>query len=140
MNLNKNIISQGIRNLVEDNDILFKQNLIYVLSNKLNDCIQDISKNCQKNLLNPKEQNTNITENINQFIGFIESHKDHKNDRLILKDNCVINIKESEIKNLKMLFENLNTKNREKMSEKIFKNAENLKNHIKFYGQVKELL
>jgi|688.fasta_scaffold599118_2 hypothetical protein len=140
MNLNKNIIQSGINDLIKENEELFKQNLIYVLTNKLNETVNNLEHDVKKILLKPKKQDTLVTENIEQFIEFINSYKNHKEHRLMLKNKAVINITESEIMSLKILFESLNAKNREKMAKSIFENAENLKNHVEFYSKVKGLI
>lgn len=140
MNFTKNIIHRGIQELILENDEFFKQNLIYALSNKLNESMEIIQQDSQQNLLKTKFQDTEITEGVEQFIEFINSYEDHKNHRLILKNKAVINITESEIKALKILFESLNNKNRQKMAKSIFENAENLKNHVEFYNQIKGII
>jgi len=140
MNLNKNIIQSGINELIEENEESFKQSLIYVLSNKLNETVNNLEHDVKKVLLKPKKQDTLVTENIEQFIEFINSYENHKEHRLMLKNKAVINITESEIASLKILFESLNAKNREKMAESIFENAENLKTHVEFYNKVKGLI
>lgn len=140
MNFTKNIIHRGIQELIIDNDEFFKQNLIYALSSKLNESIQTIKQESQQNLLKEKFQNTEITESVEQFVEFINSYEEHKNHRLILKNKAVINITESEIRALKILFESLSNKNRQNMAKSIFENPENLKNHVEFYNQVKGLI
>lgn len=140
MNLNKNIIQSGINDLIKENEESFKQSLIYVLSNKLNETVNDLEHDVKKVLLKPKKQDTLVTENIEQFIEFINSYENHKEHRLMLKNKAVINITESEIMSLKILFESLNAKNREKMAKSIFEDAENLKNHVEFYIKVKGLI
>jgi len=140
MNLNKNIIQSGINDLIEENEESFKQNLIYVLSNKLNETVNNLEYDVKKILLKPKKEDTLVTEDIEQFIEFINSYENHKEHRLILKNKAVINITESEIMSLKILFECLNAKNRKKMAKSIFENAENLKTHVEFYNKVKGLI
>jgi len=140
MNLNKNIIQSGINDLIEENEESFKQNLIYVLSNKLNETVNNLEYDVKKILLKPKKEDTLVTEDIEQFIEFINSYENHKEHRLILKNKAVINITESEIMSLKILFECLNAKNRKKMAKSIFENAENLKTHVDFYNKVKGLI
>lgn len=129
----KNIIHRGINELVEENEDLFKQNLMYALAFKLNETIELTKINIQNKLLKLPDQNTEITEDIKIFLNFVENYIHNPTDKILLKDSSVININEEDIKSIKMLFENLSPKNRQKMAESIFESNESFKQHLNFY-------
>ena len=140
MTYTKNIIHRGINELIEDNQELFKQNLMYALAFKLNESVESIKINTQNKLLMTAEQNTVVTEDIQILLNFLESYKESPTDKILLKDNSVININEEDIKSVKMLFEGLSPENRQKMAESIFENNETFKQHINFYKDTKGLI
>ena len=57
----KNLIQRGINELIEENDDLFKQNLMYALAFKLNESIEYAKIDIQNKLLQVPQQNTEIT-------------------------------------------------------------------------------
>jgi hypothetical protein len=67
-------------------------------------------------------------------------YKIQPTDKILLKNNDVININESEIKSIQMLFEQLSPQNREKMAETIFNDTETFKQHLNFYKETQELI
>jgi hypothetical protein len=136
----KNLIQRGINELIEENDDLFKQNLMYALAFKLNESIEYAKIDIQNKLLQVPQQNTEITEEIQILLNFLEGYSQSPTDKILLKDNSVININEEDIKSVKMLFENLSPKNRQIMAESIFDNNESFKQHINFYKNSEALI
>ena len=136
----KNLIKRGVEELIESNEDLFKQNLIYALSIKLNESVETAKLDIQNEIFKPVFKNTTITEDVNNFVNFLNGYKNNPTDKILLKDKSLININESEIKSLQMLFENLSPKNRQKMAETIFDNQETFKQHINFYKDTEALV
>jgi hypothetical protein len=140
MSYAKNIIQRGISELVSRNDELFKQNLMYALSFKLNESIETTKIETQNKIFKSVPVSTNITEDVAIFLNFLNSYKIQPTDKILLKNNDVININESEIKSIQMLFEQLSPQNREKMAETIFNDTETFKQHLNFYKETQELI
>lgn len=136
----KNLIQRGINELVEENEDLFKQNLMYALAFKLNESVELTKIDIQNRLLKVHTKDTVLTEEIQIFLNFLEGYNQNPTDKILLKDNSVININEEDIKSIKMLFENLSPKNRQKMAESIFENNESFKQHINFYKDSEALI
>lgn len=140
MSYTKNIIQRGISDLIEKNDDLFKQNLMYALSFKLNESIEYTKIETQNKIFKSVPTTTEITEDVSIFLNFLNTYKSESTDKILLKNNDVINITESEIKSIQMLFEQLNPKNRQKMAETIFNDSETFKQHLNFYKETQELI
>lgn len=136
----KNLIHRGINELIEENEDLFKQNLMYALAFKLNESIELTKIEIQNKLLELPLQTTEITEEVQIFLNFVEGYFQNPTDKILLKDNSVININEEDIKSVKMLFENLSPKNRQLMAESIFESNESFKQHLNFYKNSEALI
>lgn len=136
----KHLIKKGVEELIEDNQEFFKQNLIYALSMKMNESVEATRTDIQNKIFKPAFKETELTEDVKNFINFLNGYKNEKTDKILLKNNSVININESEIKALQMLFEGLNPKNRQKMAETIFNDQETFKQHINFYKDTESLI
>lgn len=136
----KNLIHRGINELIEENEDLFKQNLMYALAFKLNESIELTKVDIQNKLLKLPLQTTEVTEDVQIFLNFVEGYFKNPTDKILLKDNSVININEEDIKSVKMLFENLSPKNRQTMAENIFESNESFKQHLNFYKNSEALI
>lgn len=129
-----------MQHLIQKNEPMFKKSLIDVLSFKLNENINFLTLQINKNLLHSKYKSTELTENMKLFIEFLESYDPKTNTKLKLKNDSVINITEEEITEIKSLFNQLSPNNRQKMAETIFENKNSLDQHLEFYGKTKVLI
>jgi hypothetical protein len=130
-NISRKLLKNGIQALLEQKETYFKKNVIKSLSIKLNDAITDVLTETNKNLLHSSKSLKNSKE-LQTFLTILE-----KKEKIILKDNSIINITENEACALKELFEHLNTKNRQKMIETVFDSSNNYNQHIEFYNNAK---
>ena len=130
-NISRKLLKNGIQALLEQKETYFKKNVIKSLSIKLNDAITDVLTETNKNLLHSSKSLKNSKE-LQTFLTILE-----KKEKIILKDNSIINITENEAYALKELFEHLNTKNRQKMIETVFDSSNNYNQHIEFYNNAK---
>jgi hypothetical protein len=130
-NISRKLLKNGIQALLEQKETYFKKNVIKSLSIKLNDAITDVLTETNKNLLHSNKSLKNSKE-LQTFLTILE-----KKEKIILKDNSIINITENEAYALKELFEHLNTENRQKMIETVFDSSNNYNQHIEFYNNAK---
>lgn len=130
-NISRKLLKNGINALLEQKETYFKKNVIKSLSIKLNDAITDVLTETNKNLLHSSKSLKNSKE-LQTFLTILE-----KKEKIILKDNSIINITENEAYALKELFEHLNTENRQKMIETVFDSSDNYNQHIEFYNNAK---
>ena len=130
-NISRKLLKNGINALLEQKETYFKKNVIKSLSIKLNDAITDVLNETNKNLLHSSKSLKNSKE-LQTFLTILE-----KKEKIILKDNSIINITENEAYALKELFEHLNTENRQKMIETVFDSSDNYNQHIEFYNNAK---
>jgi|LakMenEpi03Aug12_release.lakeMendotaPanAssembly.Ray.scaffolds.fasta_scaffold06499_6 hypothetical protein len=130
-NISRKLLKNGIQALLEQKETYFKKNVIKSLSIKLNDAITDVLTETNKNLLHSSKSLKNSKE-LQTFLTILE-----KKEKIILKDNSIINITENEAYALKELFEHLNTENRQKMIETVFDSSNNYNQHIEFYNNAK---
>jgi len=130
-NISRKLLKNGIQALLEQKETYFKKNVIKSLSIKLNDAITDVLTETNKNLLHSSKSLKNSKE-LQTFLTILE-----KKEKIILKDNSIINITENEAYALKELFEHLNTENRQKMIETVFDSSNNYNQHIDFYNNAK---
>ena len=129
--ISRKLLKNGIHALLEQKETYFKKNVIKSLSIKLNDAITDVLTETNKNLLHSSKSLKNSKE-LQTFLTILE-----KKEKIILKDNSIINITENEAYALKELFEHLNTENRQKMIETVFDSSNNYNQHIEFYNNAK---
>jgi len=130
-NISRKLLKNGIQALLEQKETYFKKNVIKSLSIKLNNAISDVLTETNKNLLYSSKSLKNSKE-LQTFLTILE-----KKEKIILKDNSIINITENEAYALKELFEHLNTENRQKMIETVFDSSNNYNQHIEFYNNAK---
>lgn len=136
MNPTKILLKNGIKSILFENEEQFKTNIVQTLSIKLNDSINDVKTEVEKNLFS-EEILTNKTPQIDYFVSFMEAFVP---GTFVFQDGSVLNITEQNVKEVKELFEQLNPESREKMASEIFQNAQTFSQHIDFSKKVQELL
>lgn len=129
----KILLKNGINGLANLDEEYFKQNITDAIALKLNEGLKDIYEESSKNLLK-RNQTTEFSETLKEFIDFVEHFKEGKYK---FKNNSTLNITESQIQNIKELFDSLSSKNRNLMAQKIFEDSEKFKEHIEFYNKAK---
>lgn len=131
--ISNKLIKNGIQALIEDEELYFKNNLIHSLSIKLNTAISQILNETYQNLLY-KQENLNEFLETKLFIDVLNTKQ-----KILLKDNSIINITENDARSLTLLFENLNTKNKETMVKSIFNSSLQFNQHLNLANKVKGL-
>lgn len=134
--MTKLLLKHGIEGLLEQNEEFFKNNITRALALKLNENVQ-LTKNAISQKLLNKPETTAPSENLNEFLSFISNFKSGTHT---FKNGSNINITESDIKDLKELFESLNPINREKMVSEILVDGTAFKQHLNFFQKAKVLL
>jgi hypothetical protein len=132
----KNLLENGIKGLANLEEDYFKENITHAIAFKLNESMKEVYEDSLKNLFY-REENTNPTTEILEFIDFVQNFREGKYK---FKNNSVLNINESQMQSLKELFDFLSPKNRETMAKEIFEDSNNFKGHLEFYNQVKGLI
>lgn len=130
------LLDNGIKELANLEEEYFKKNVLDALSLKLNESLKEVFVESSANML-VSRPNTKSTLELKQFIEFVENFKPGK---FVFKNNSVLNIDESQIEDIKELFDLLSDKSRKIMTEEIFKDSTSFKNHIEFYNKAKGLL
>jgi hypothetical protein len=130
------LIKKGLNGLLFEDEYYFKDNIVKTISFKLNESIKETKIKLQNKLFF-KNSFTEPNSKISAFIQFVENFKPGK---YTFKNGSNINISDSDIKNLKRLFESLSCENRKKMAETIFETPQSLAEHIEISNKTKGLL
>jgi len=133
------ILKSGIQSLIYESDEAFKKSLINALSFKLNEAIKEVQDTTCSGILKLEEK-TEINEDINNFIEFVENYDPKSSNRLNFKNNTSINISEQDMEKLKVLFNFLNSDNRKTMTKTLFENAYGLKKTLNFYETAQKVI
>lgn len=133
------ILKSGIQSLIYESDEAFKKSLINSLSFKLNEAIKEVQDTTCSGILKLEEK-TEINEDINNFIEFVENYDPKSSNRLNFKNNTSINISEQDMEKLKVLFNFLNSDNRKTMTKTLFENAYGLKKTLNFYETAQKVI
>jgi hypothetical protein len=136
MDTNALLLKHGLESLIAENDNAFKQKISQALALKLNNSFKEIKENVSKKLLF-QNLSTDTTPELNEFVDFVQNFKP---GNYTFKNGSIINILESEMEELKELFESLSPKNRQKMVSEIFDSGIVFKQHIEFSKKAKKLL
>jgi hypothetical protein len=132
----KILLKNGIHGMIREDEDYFKNNIIQSLSFKLNDALQEASNALKEKVLVSKTT-TPDAKSLKIFVEFVNNFKTGK---FKFKDETVINITESDIENIKYLFEGLSPKNRIKMTQEVFKSSNNFRQHIEFSKSAKGII
>lgn len=133
------ILKNGIKDLANNNESLFKKSLIDVLSFKLNESLENTENITKNRLLETKEKVTKITPEIKIFLEFLNDYSTETVTKIKLKNDSILNITEENIKNIKALFDQLKPENRQLMAETIFNDTAAFQQHLEFYEKTKAL-
>lgn len=133
------ILESGIKDLIKENDLAFKRSLINSLSLKLNESIKDIEKEFKSKMMLNIEQNVSSNQ-IKEFVEFVEDYDPKLKNKLKLKNGTFINISESDFNSLKKMFDTLNNKNREIFVGEITESPAKLKSNLEFYKKAQRIL
>lgn len=133
------ILESGIKDLIKENDLAFKRSLINSLSLKLNESIKDIEKEFKSKMMLNIEQNVSSNQ-IKEFVEFVENYDPKLKNKLKLKNGTLINISESDFNSLKKMFDTLNNKNREIFVGEITESPAKLKSNLEFYKKAQRIL
>lgn len=132
------ILKNGIKSLIFESEIAFKKSLLNSLSIKLNNAIFEVENSFKEKMFESKFY-TELDEDMKYFIEFVENYDSKINNKLKLKNNTTINIKDTEMKDLKEFFNSLNPSNRKVLVKSILENSGELKNNLNFYQMAKGL-
>lgn len=133
------ILKNGINSLIYESDEAFKKSLINSLSFKLNEALKETQSSFSSKMLFD-EQTTEVNEDVESLLVFLENYDPESNYSLNLKNNTSINIKEHEAENLKVFFNTISTKNRKIMASKLLENVNGVKNTLNFYKMAEKVI
>ena len=133
------ILESGIKDLIFSDELSFKKSLINSLSLKLNEAIKEVESDFKKTVM-IKNEITEENKNIKKFIYFIENYHPQLKNKLEIENGILININESDLQNLKEMFNSLNSKNRLAFVNEIFESSAKIKENIEFYKKAKRIL
>jgi hypothetical protein len=131
--INKTLLKNGIRGMISENEGYFKENVIKTLSYKLNESLKEVRHAIGQSVF-MEEDITKNTKEVQNLVNFCESFKPGKYK---FKDDFVLNITESDIENVKWLFEHLGSDARQKMAGNLFKSPSDFKQHVEFSKSIK---
>jgi hypothetical protein len=137
MDLSTKILKNGIKNLLEDEDVAFKKSLSDCLSFKLNEAINEVKLNLKEKLF-VNEEVTKESEELKYFIEFVTKYDPKINNKIKLKNQSYVSLTESEFNDLVSLFDGLSPSNRQIMLENILNTPHQLKSNIIFYKNYKK--
>lgn len=134
--ITKILLKNGIKEMINENEEYFKQNITHSLSLKLNSCISETKKEIQKNIFT-EEFTTEPTQEIKYFVSFLEAFKPGK---FTFKDGSSINISEEDLNHVTKLFEKLNPEKRQILVKDLFESAYTFESNLNFAQKVKGLV
>lgn len=139
MDVSSIILKSGINSLIYESDESFKKSLINSLSFKLNEAVKEIQKDFSSKLFISKDE-TVVNEDISLFLNFVENYNSKTNKSLKLKNGSTINISENDLTKIKVLFNSLNSKNRQTMVKELLESQTGLKRTLEFYEKSKKVI
>lgn len=139
MDVSSIILKSGINSLIYESDESFKKSLINSLSFKLNEAVKEIQKDFSSKLFISKDE-TVVNEDISLFLNFVENYNPKTNKSLKLKNGSTINISENDLTKIKVLFNSLNSKNRQTMVKELLESQTGLKKTLEFYEKSKKVI
>ena len=101
--------------------------------------IKDIEKEFKSKMMLNIEQNVSSNQ-IKEFVEFVENYDPKLKNKLKLKNETLINISESDFNSLKKMFDTLNNKNREIFVGEITESPAKLKSNLEFYKKAQRIL
>lgn len=130
-----------IENLMEGEEDLFVSGLEQELDTRKQDLCKNLSIKIFENLTNYASSKV-IEENkdIQKLITLLNESQRNKKVKIEFKNASIINISESEIQPLRLLFDQLNDKNKKHLAENIFATPSFFKETLKFAKTIKGLL
>lgn len=134
-------VQKLIENLAEGEEDLFKIGL----ANELNIRKQDLCKQLSSAIFeqfHKIEDSTDFTEdkNVQKLIKLSEEVNKNKSVKVEFKNASIINILESDFSAIKLLFDNLNDKNKIILAKNLFEEPSYFKRTLEFAKQIKGLI
>jgi len=133
------ILESGINDLIKENDSAFKKSLINSLSLKLNKAIKEVENEFKSKMLMSSDRYS-LSDEIKEFVEFVENYDPKLKNKLKLKNGTLINISETDFDNLKEMFDTLNNKNRKIFVKEITESPAKLKSNLDFYKKAQRVL
>lgn len=134
-------VHKFVENLIEGDEDLFLNGLKQELSLRKHDLCKSISNKIFESLTKSYiHKNINETEDIKRLIEILSESKQNKSVKIQFKNASIINISESELESLKLLFDQLNEKNQTHMAKHIFDTPRYFKEILYFAKTTKGLL
>jgi hypothetical protein len=133
------ILESGIKDLLREDEISFKKSLINSLSLKLNESIKEIQNDFKSTMMLNVEKPVCL-DDIKNFNEFVENYDNKTKNKIKFKNGSHVIVNENDFKNLKEMFDTLNSKNRLTFVEEIMESPAKLKNNLEFYKKAKRIL
>lgn len=130
-----------VENLIDGEEDLFFSGLQQELDTRKQDLCKTLSGKIFENLTGSYDSKI-IEENqdIKKLITLLTEIKVNKKAKIEFKNASIINISESEIEPLKLLFDQLNDKNKKHLAKNIFETPNFFRETLKFAKTIKGLL
>lgn len=134
-------VHKFVENLIEGDEDLFLNGLKQELSLRKHDLCKTISNKIFESLTQCYiHKNINNNEDIQKFIKILNEAKQNKTVKIQFKNASIINISESELEPLKLLFDQLNEKNQTHMAKYVFETPRFFREILHFAKTTKGLL
>jgi len=137
-NIEKIILKNGINSILFEEEEYLKHNIQKVLVLKLKNLFEETYKTFCNNLL-IKENETKFSKEIEKLVTFLENYDSKINNKIIFNNNSIKSLNENEVHSIKILFDKLNTKNRQLLAKNLFESNNNFEQIMEFYNKVKFL-
>jgi hypothetical protein len=137
-NIEKIILKNGINSILFEEEEYLKHNIQKVLVLKLKNLFEETYKTFCNNLL-IKENETKFSKEIEKLVTFLENYDSKINNKIIFNNNSIKFLNENEVHSIKILFDKLNTKNRQLLAKNLFESNNNFEQIMEFYNKVKFL-
>jgi hypothetical protein len=130
-----------VENLIEGEEDLFISGLQQELDSRKQDLCKSLSVKIFENLTNSFDTKS-VTENqdISKLITLLTEIKTNKKAKIEFKNASIINISESEIEPLRLLFDQLNEKNKKHLAKNIFETPSFFRETLRFAKTIKGIL
>lgn len=130
-----------VENLMEGEEDLFVSGLQQELDSRKQDLCKNLSVKIFENLTNSSDSKTvNENQDITKLITLLTEIKTNKKAKIEFKNASIINISESEIEPLKLLFDQLNEKNKKHLAKHIFETPSFFRETLRFAKTIKGFL
>jgi hypothetical protein len=134
-------IQKLLENLAQGEDDIFKNGLSQELNIRKNELCKAVASKIFESFTDGLvDKNIDINEDVKKLINILEQLKKNKTVKIEFKNASIINISESDIAPIKLLFDNLNEANQKLLAKNIFDSPAYFKSTMQFAKGIRGLL